>query len=186
MVETHCQQCSHRWDYTGKSDTYCTCPSCRTSVKVGRQEETDGDGEVAQEPREMREPQVVLKAGAIEREVPVTEGVAEIYEELLDYGRASEVRRQQVRGLESDVDEVREQVREVATVVKEFVESFDGGMVEYETIELDPEPDVDEQVAELVEKVRSGELSVEEALGQVETPEDFDGGIYDPMEEMEG
>lgn len=181
MVETHCQQCSHKWDYTGESDTYCTCPSCRTSVKVGRQVEGEekGEEEVQEGPQEMREPQVVLQSGSIEREVPVTDAVAEVHGRVQDVGSADEIRRQQVEQMGDELAEVREQVREVATVFKDFLESFEDGEVEYETIDLG-ETESDPQVTALAERVRSGELSVTEALAQV----DDGGATYDPTEEF--
>lgn len=36
MTETKCKRCGHEWDYTGNSEWYTSCPKCRTSIKVKR------------------------------------------------------------------------------------------------------------------------------------------------------
>jgi polyhydroxyalkanoate synthesis regulator phasin len=194
MVETHCQRCGHGWEYTGQSEHFCTCPRCSTSVKVGREQEgeQEGDeqavegseqsptGEPTEAPSEVGEPQVLLQTENVEREVPVTDGVAEVFERVNDLGRADEVRRQEVEQVRADVDALAEQVEEVATTFAAFVEEI-GGEVEYETFGDDGE--VREQVEDAVDRVESGELSVEEALAEVEDP---DAETYDPTEEFEG
>jgi polyhydroxyalkanoate synthesis regulator phasin len=119
----------------------------------------------------MREPQVVLQTGSIERELPVTDAVAEVHGRVQDVGSADEIRRQQVEKVQAEISELREQVREVARTFKDFIESYEDGEVEYRTIDLS-EGETDAQVEALVERVRSGEISVEEALSLVETPED--------------
>ena len=34
----NCQRCGYEWDYNGKSKWYCSCPRCRTSIKVKKNE----------------------------------------------------------------------------------------------------------------------------------------------------
>lgn len=29
-----CHHCSHEWKYTGKSEYYCTCPTCMFKVNI--------------------------------------------------------------------------------------------------------------------------------------------------------
>lgn len=188
MVQTHCQRCDYDWDYGGDATHFCTCPRCSTSVKVGRSAEGEEGGEQqgvegnqqspTEGPTEVGEPQVVLETEGLEREVPVTDGVAEVFERVNDLGRADEVRRQEVEEVRADVDALAEQVEEVATTFAAFVEEI-GGEVEYETFGDDGE--VREQVEDAVDRVESGELSVEEALAEVEDP---DAETYDPTEEF--
>jgi polyhydroxyalkanoate synthesis regulator phasin len=188
MVQTHCQRCDYDWDYGGDATHFCTCPRCSTSVKVGRSAEGEEGGEQqgvegnqqspTEGPTEVGEPQVVLETEGLEREVPVSDGVAEVFERVNDLGRADEVRRQEVEQVRADVDALAEQVEEVATTFAAFVEEI-GGEVEYETFGDDGE--VREQVEDAVDRVESGELSVEEALAEVEDP---DAETYDPTEEF--
>ncbi|MDX1373351.1 MAG: hypothetical protein R3321_12830 [Nitrososphaeraceae archaeon] len=34
-IEIQCE-CGHRWIYTGKSERYCSCPKCRTTITIDR------------------------------------------------------------------------------------------------------------------------------------------------------
>jgi DNA-directed RNA polymerase subunit RPC12/RpoP len=34
MVELKCKRCGREWDYKGQKEYYCSCPDCRTSVKI--------------------------------------------------------------------------------------------------------------------------------------------------------
>lgn len=184
MVETNCQRCGHGWDYTGQSEHFCTCPRCSTSVKVGREPEGEQEGDEqgvegsqqspTGEPTEVGEPQVLLQTENVEREVPVTDAVGEVFDRVNEMGRASEVRRQEIEEMRADVNRLNEQVIEIAAMFKDFLESFEGGEVEYETLDLEA-AETDEQVADLVERVRGGDLSAEEALAQVDSPDDLDG-----------
>lgn len=192
MVETNCQRCGHGWEYTGQSEHFCTCPRCSTSVKVGREPEgaQEGDeqavegseqsptGEPTEAPSEVGEPQVLLQTENVEREVPVTDGVAEVFERVNDLGRADEVRRQEVEEMRADLERLTEQVREVATTFEAFVEEI-GGEVTYET--LPDDEDAVRQAEEAAARVEAGELSVEEALAEVEDP---DAEPYDPTGEF--
>jgi hypothetical protein len=192
MVQTHCQRCDYDWDYGGDATHFCTCPRCSTSVKVGRSAEGEGEGEQqgvegnqqspTEGPTEHPEPQVVLETEGLEREVPITDGVAEVFERVNDLGRADEVRRQEVEEMRADLDRLTEQVREVATTFEAFVEEI-GGEVEYETIGDDADDgDAVRQAEEAAARVEAGELSVEEALAEVEDP---DAEPYDPTEEFD-
>lgn len=33
-MEMKCQRCGHKWNYKGKMTYYCSCPNCKTSVKI--------------------------------------------------------------------------------------------------------------------------------------------------------
>jgi len=33
-MEMKCKRCGHEWSYKGKSTYYCSCPNCKTSVKI--------------------------------------------------------------------------------------------------------------------------------------------------------
>lgn len=39
MVQINCKRCGYSWDYNGKSEWYVSCPRCRTSIKVPKEEE---------------------------------------------------------------------------------------------------------------------------------------------------
>jgi polyhydroxyalkanoate synthesis regulator phasin len=192
MVQTHCQRCDYEWEYGGDATHFCTCPRCSTSVKVGRSAEGDEEGEQqgvegnqqvpTEGPDEHPEQQVVLETEGLEREVPVTDAVAEVFERVNDLGRADEVRRQQVEEVRADVDALARQVREVATTFEAFVEEM-GGEVTYESIDTDETGDVLRQAEEVAARVEDGDLSVEEALAEVEDP---DADPYDPTEEFDG
>lgn len=36
-MKLKCQRCGHIWDYKGKSEYYCSCPICKTSISIRKQ-----------------------------------------------------------------------------------------------------------------------------------------------------
>lgn len=201
---TVCDKCGYDWEYGGESDNYCTCPRCKGSVKVGnemtpeekREAEEESDYETDRPPV----PEVVLETGGIQREVPVTDAVKEVHEQVAEVGGAQEEQRQRVDRAEADIGEVvseiqqvRREVREVARYLKGVVEEM-GGEVEYDEVRLGgpniPEAlegegrtmdNLQQRVNAAAEEVRRGEKSVEEALSEM----DEEGGPYDPTEEFD-
>ncbi len=37
-MKLNCQRCKKEWDYKGKNQWYATCPDCKTSVKMLREQ----------------------------------------------------------------------------------------------------------------------------------------------------
>ena len=35
-----CNRCGHGWNYKGKSEWYTSCPRCKTSIKVRKEEDS--------------------------------------------------------------------------------------------------------------------------------------------------
>ena len=174
MTDTTCDKCGYEWDYGGQSDHYCTCPSCKGSVKVGNdftpeekeKEEKEREGDSPNiPPDQVPEPEVLLENGDLQREVPVTDAVKEVHESVNSIGAATEVQRQQVDEVADDVARLREEVREVARYFQGVVEEL-GGEVEYETVDLGE--DSSSQVSKAVRDVNPDE------------------GPYDPTEEFDG
>jgi prophage DNA circulation protein len=151
MVRLHCARCGHGWDYTGSSDHYCTCPNCKTSVKVQESREKPeqrGGGEVAEEARERVEAMEKRLVEVDEVTDSLTDEMAETVPEMQgDIGH-----------LEERVEAVETGVGELAEIVEELVEEL-GGRVEYESGFFD-EVEVDGAGTELQEALdQVGEVS---------------------------
>lgn len=187
MVKTTCHRCGHEWDYSGDSDHYCSCPTCRTSVKVGREPDSeDSESEEAPEgspqeaPQEatqsaqadMGEPTVVIDTGGVQRDLPVTEAVKELYERQTDLGGAHEAHRQRQDDLAEEVAQLGEQIEEVASILKAVVEVA-GGEADYETLDV-----------EAAEEGESGDDAADDAAIP-EVLRNADADAYDPTEEFE-
>ena len=41
MIELTCKKCGRKWDYTGEKEYYNSCPDCKTSVKIVRNNHKD-------------------------------------------------------------------------------------------------------------------------------------------------
>lgn len=151
MAQTTCQRCDHTWDYQGGKDRgdYCSCPKCATSVKVGRgHEPQDGEGTDDEDTDDatghFEAPKVVLETGDVREELSIPDAIQRIHEHALATGQAQEIHRRQVERVDDDVDDLKEAVREVANVLKDWMEKeyppeendWDG--VEYEADLLQP------------------------------------------------
>jgi hypothetical protein len=148
MVRLHCARCGHGWDYTGSSDHYCTCPNCKTSVKVQESRESPAEragGGVSEETRERIE--------AVEKRLVE---VDELTDSLTDeMGETVPEMQGDIGQLEERVEEVEAAVVEVAEIVEELVVGMEG-RVDYESEALQDSGDndnVDVTVPEAVERV---------------------------------
>lgn len=151
MAKTDCHRCEHTWDYTGSKSRgdYCTCPSCSTSVKVGRGHEPE-DGEGTDERADdggrggFQPPTVTLETGDIREEMSFQDAIRRVHENALATGQAQEVHRRRLERVDDDLEEVKEAVREIGNVLKDWMEKeyppeendWDG--VEYEASLLQP------------------------------------------------
>lgn len=140
MPELRCGKCGREWEYTGRSDVYCTCPSCKTSVKI-QESLLDEDAEHATSQAGEVPETVVLRFGETEVEMGVEEALQELAERVAAAGEAQEGLRERVAGHDDDLadhadqlEEQREATEEVAAVVGELVEGM-GGSVNWKHVD---------------------------------------------------
>jgi hypothetical protein len=120
----------------------------------------------------MGEPTVIIEAGGVQRDLPVTDAVKELFERQTDLGGAHEAHRQRQDDLAEEVEQLGEQIEEVASILKAVVEVA-GGEADYETLD--------------VEAAEEGE-SADETADDAAIPEALrsaDADTYDPTEEFE-
>lgn len=90
---------------------------------------------------------MVLETGDVREELTIPDAIQRIHEHALATGQAQEMHRRQVERVEGDVDDLKEAVREVADVLKDWMEKeyppeendWDG--VKYESSLLQPRQD---------------------------------------------
>ncbi len=86
----------------------------------------------------------MLETGDVREELSIPDAIQRIHEHALATGQAQEVHRRQVQRVDDDMDDLMEAVREVANVLKDWMEKeyppeendWDG--VEYESSLLQP------------------------------------------------
>jgi len=139
MVEALCHRCGRKWDYTGRSDKYGTCPNCKTSVKLERERASVASGGALPDPSDRAT--VEIEAGGEPREVDVIEAVEAVDSAVIELYELGEGRgetmgqlRQDVEGQSDDVDDLRDGLQELAGYFAELVEEA-GGEVKYDDIE---------------------------------------------------
>lgn len=161
MVEAACDRCGREWDYTGRSDEYCTCPNCKTSVKLeasaSERAEPSETAERRPDPSERDADAVAALEASVGELYELTEQQAETLGDLVQDG---ERRADNLDELEAEhaerLDDLRDGLEEVAALFQEFVEA-NGGVFEYQHISLDDEV-----------QAAAGEVDVEAALSEVE------------------
>lgn len=156
MVEALCHRCGREWDYTGRSDHYGTCPNCKTSVKLeGGSERAEPAAERCPDPSDRPAESVEIEAGGEAREVSFVEAVEALDRSVSELYQLEDDRTGTVSQLaesaddrDAQLDDLRDGLEELAGYFAEFIESFDGGEVEYKHIEQsgDPIPEALEDV----------------------------------------
>lgn len=144
MVRLHCARCGHGWDYTGSSDHYCTCPNCKTSVKIQDSKESAESGTGGPETE---------RVDAIENRLAEVDELAQSLRET--QGETVPELQGEVSENTERLDELGEAVEEVAGAVAELVEAM-GGTVEWESgplVDADPDP-----VTTVPEAVRNADI----------------------------
>lgn len=115
---------------------------------------------------------MVLETGDVREELGLTEAIQRIHEHALATGQAQEMHRRQVERVDDDVDDLKEAVREVADVLKDWMEKeyppeendWDG--VRYESSLLQPRD----------------EFRIPKALRGDSDPDADESAVYDAVE----
>jgi predicted nucleic acid-binding Zn-ribbon protein len=159
-MQLKCGKCGHEWDYTGESDHWCSCPRCRTNVKVHQDPENRPDPGQGQEPTEPPDAPPAEVAELAERVDRLDAQVESIGETLgNDFVQVTD-----------DVAELEERVRSIETATGEIGETIEalwehwGGESPWES-DLLTDPDQD----------AGASTGIPEAVQSA--------GIYDPTEE---
>lgn len=165
MPEVECEKCGHNWEYSGQSDHFCTCPSCKSSVKLEGETTEDGGTEADEVPET-----VVLEFGEMneEVEVEVDEAIGELVERIDSTGSALESVRDRVDDLDREVDDrvgdadLTEQEAAIEEVARLLEELFDemGGSIDWEHVDTEPSEDAEGAVASAAEKVDMPEFEL--------------------------
>lgn len=129
-----CQRCGHEWNYTGASEHYCTCPGCKTSVRVEGSEQAE-PSKTAERGTTSDQMETVEYGG---EEVPITEAVVELEESVEQVRAVADARAESAGELAEEqrerIADVERGLEEVAGYFKEFMEEM-GGEVEYDHVD---------------------------------------------------